>query len=102
MDGYDVAQGSSATRREDRALSELREKRVECPTQSSGDGDAASSSPRPVLEAALKKAVFEARMWSGDALLHALYAGRVIARLREVAPELVAAAEDEVYTNPVV
>jgi len=68
-----------------------------------GDGDDLRDTegdlpPQEVLttEVELQRASNAERIASGDAWLYARYTAKVLARLREVAPDLVAAAEEEV------
>ena len=76
---------------------------MEQPAESDGqrypEGDVATPELLTVEEE-LEIAVKELRNLNTDATLFALWCVRVLKRLREVAPDLVAAAEEEVYRNP--
>lgn len=70
---------------------------MEQPGERPGEGEPADLPSQEVLiERELTAAVYENRIASGDALLFAAYAAKVLAKLREVAPDLVEAAELEV------
>lgn len=55
--------------------------------------------PGTALEVDLLQAANAARIATGDVLLYALWLEKVLRRMREVAPELVAAAEAEVDSD---
>lgn len=69
---------------------------MEQPAESDHPGEAAEARPRPLLEEELRNSVAAVRMASGDAYMAAWVTQRVLEKLRKVAPDLVAAAEDEV------
>lgn len=63
---------------------------------SDGDSEGDVAAQALLIEQALREASDNERFASADVWLAAWQASRVLARLREVAPELVAAAEEEV------
>lgn len=79
---------------------------MERAAEPSGDDDATGEVPARVVcaEDELWRVAAATRVVSGDLILSALHATRVLRRLREMSPELVAAAEHDVkvmYTKPV-
>ncbi len=69
---------------------------MEPPAQRSGEGGSSPTPPRPVLEVELRRLLYADRLANSDLFLYVHHTARVLARLRKVAPELVAAAEVEV------
>ncbi len=75
---------------------------MEQPTQHTGDSDSEGSVEAPdllTIEEELKRASNAERIASGDAWLYARHAAKVLARLREVSPAPVEAAEREVSVH---